>query len=177
MTRVIWCTSFVAMLGIAGLGSRNIQPTSAHAVRSGVTEFTSTDEVVTAFLDALERKDVEALRRLRVTESEYKDLVLAGHVPVGTPFRSLRPEVRDFAWQTLNTKSMYMERFLVETYGGRRYELQGVRFEKETEQYAGFSAHKQLRLSLVHDGVPFEIGTGSIVDVGGRYKFASFIRD
>lgn len=177
MTRVIWCTSFVAMLGIAGLGARNMTPTPAHAERSVVAAFASTEDVVTAFLEALERKDVEALRRLRVTEAEYKDFLVAGHVPVGQPFRSVSPEARDYAWETLNTKSEYYERYLVEKYGGRRYELQSMRFERGTAEYAGYSAQRQLRLSLLDDGTPVEIATGSIVKVGDEYKFASYIRD
>jgi hypothetical protein len=152
-------------------------PAPARAERAIVTEFTSTDEVVAAFLSALERKDLEALRRLRVTEAEYKDLILPGSVPEGQPFRAYRPDVVDYAWQTLNTKSLYYERYLLTSHGGRSYELQDVRFERGTEKYAGYSTHKQLRLSVVHDGEPVEIGTGSIVEVGGRYKFASFIRD
>lgn len=177
MTRVIWCVSFVAMLGIAGLGARNMAPSTARAERNVAGGFASTEEIVTAFLDALERKDVEALRRLRVTESEYTDLLLAGHVPVGQPFRTLGPEVREYAWETLNTKSLYYERYLVETYGGRRYELKNRRFDKGAAEYAGYSAQRQLRLFLLHDGVPVEIATGSIVKLGDRYKFASYIRD
>lgn len=177
MARVIWCTSFVVMLGIAGFGSRSMMPAPARAVRTLATGVASKEELVARLLDALERKDPEALHRLRITESEYKGIVLPGHVRVGQEFHRYRPEVSDFAWQTLDTKSLYYERFLLSQHGGRRYELQDVRFEEGTERYAGYSSHRQLRLSLTHDGTPVELGTGSIVEVGGRYKFASFIRD
>jgi hypothetical protein len=152
-------------------------PASAHAERIVAVDFSSIDEVVAAFLDALERSDVAALHRLRVTESDYKHFLLAGHVPVGQPFRTYPPEFSDFAWQTLDTKSRYYERYLIEKYGGRRFALQDVRFEDGTEQHAGYSAHKQLRLTLFDGETPVELGTGSIVAVGGRYRFASFIRD
>lgn len=177
MNRVIWCTSFVAMLGVAGLGSRNMMPTPARAEQALTTGFASKEELVMGLLDALERKDLEALHRLRITESEYKGIILPGHVPVGQEFRRYRTEVSDFAWQTLNTKSLYYERYLLSLHGGRHYELRDVRFERGTATYAGYSTHRQLRLSLTHDGDPGTIATGSIVEVGGRYKFASFIRD
>jgi hypothetical protein len=165
------------MLGVAGLGSRNMMPTPARAEQTFATGLASKEELVAKLLDALERQDLEALHRLRITESEYKGIILPGQVPVGQEFRRYRSEVSDFAWQTLNTKSVYYERYLLSLHGGRRYELKDVRFEQGTEEYAGYSAHKQLRLSLTHEGSPATLATGSIVEVGGRYKFASFIRD
>jgi hypothetical protein len=161
MARTIGCVSFVLMLGIAGLGARSMD-------HGFVTGAVSKAELVAHLLDALERNDADTLRRLRLTESEYKGIILPGHYP---------SEVSDFAWQTLNTKSLYYERYLLTEFGGRHYELQDVRFERGTADHAGYSAHKQLRLSLTHEGSPVELATGSIVEVRGRYKFASFIRD
>ena len=177
MTRTIWCTSFVLMLGVAGLGSRNMMPTPARAAQTLDASASSVEELVGRLLDALEKKDLDALRRLRVSESEYKGIILAGHVPVGQPFRNFPADVVDFAWKTLNTKSLYYERYLLEQHGGRSYELKDVRFERGTAEFAGYRAYKQLRLSLVRDGSPVELATGSIAEVGGQYKFASFIRD
>jgi len=177
MTRVIWCTSFVVMLGVAGLGSRSMMPAAARAAQTLDASASSVEALVGRLLDALEKKDLDALRKLRVTESEYKGIILAGHVPVGQPFRSFPAEVVDFAWKTLNTKSLYYERYLLQQYGGRSYELKDVRFERGTAEFAGYRAHKQLRLSLEDDGSAVELATGSIAEVGGQYKFASFIRD
>lgn len=177
MTRAMWCTSFVLMLGVAGVGSRSMLPTPARAEQTLEAASPSVEGLVGRLLDALAKKDLEALRRLRVTESEYKGILLAGHVPVGRPFREFPSDVVDFAWKTLNTKSLYYERYLLEQYGGRAYELKDVRFERGTAEFAGYRAYKQLRLSLISDGSPVELATGSIAEVGGQYKFASFIRD
>jgi hypothetical protein len=163
------------MLGILGLGSRAM--TTVQPELPLDTSASSTAELVQRLLEALERRDLNALHRLRVTEPEYKGIILAGGVPVGQPFRSYRAEVSDLAWQTLNTKSIYYERFLLHEYGGRRYELKDVRFEEGTADYAGYRAHRQLRLSLAREGSTVELATGSIAEVGGRFKFVSFIRD
>lgn len=170
MARTIACVSFVLMLGVAGIGARSME-------RGAVAGAASKEELVTHFLDALERNDANGLRRLRITETEYKGIVLPGHVAVGQAFRHYPDEVADFAWATLDTKSLYYERYLLTEFGGRHYEVREVRFERGTADYAGYSAHKQLRLSLAHDGTEAELATGSIVRVGDRYKFASFVRD
>jgi len=177
MIRALWCTSFVVMLGVAGLGSRAMVPTPARAEKPLRAGLSTVDGLVERFLDALAKKDLDALRRLRVTESEYKDIILPGHVPAGRPRRRYPSEVSDFAWKTLNTKSLYYERYLLEQFGGRRWELRDVQFEEGTAEYAGYRAHRQLRLSLERDGAVTELATGSIAEVGGEYKFASFIRD
>ena len=138
----------------------------------------SADELIGRFLRALHDKDREALRRLRVTESEYREIVMPGHVAVGTPLRKQPEDVSEFAWQLLNTKSVYYEATLLSEFGGHGYEVQGVEYERGTQSYATYTAHKQLRLTLRRDdGQEVELRTGSVADIAGSFKFMSYIRD
>ncbi len=51
-------------------------------------------------------------------------------------------------------------------------------FENGDTAYAGYTAHRQLRLKVrSSDGTEHELRTGSIAEVAGTYKFISFIRD
>ena len=120
---------------------------------------------------------MKTLRRLRVTESEYKDVILAGTVEAGQPLRTWPPEVVDYAWDTLNTKSLYYERYLLHELGGKHYEFKDMTFAKGVTDYATYRAYRQLRLTVTDKGSSAELATGSIAEVEGRYKFISFIRD
>jgi len=139
----------------------------------------SSDALIQRFLQALDQKDERALRSLRTTESEYRSIILPGTVPPGAPRRHYRKDVADYFWGVMNAKSAYYEQYLINTAGGRGPStLKLVTYKKGRQQYADYTAYKQLRL-VVEDGAGHEqdIRTGSIVEVGGRYKFISFIRD
>jgi len=144
-------------------------------VRGGAT---SADELITRFLQALRDKDQEVLRGLRVTESEYREIVMPGHVPVGKPLRKQPEDVTELAWRLLNTKSVYYELSLLEEFGGHGYEVKDVEYERGTQSYATYTAYKQLRLMLQRDdGQEVELRTGSVADIAGQFKFVSYIRD
>jgi hypothetical protein len=177
MRRALWFVSVVTTLGIVGLGPRAMTSVSAQQGQTLGGGASSPEELAQRLLDALEREDLDALRRLRVTESEYKDIILAGTAPAGQPARTLRPDVADYAWKTLDTKSLYYERYLLHEFGGQHYEVKHLSFAKGTADYARYRAHRQLRLALQRDGSRAELATGSIAEVGGRYKFISFIRE
>jgi len=177
MTRVLWCASFVAMLAVAGVGARSMTPAGAEGSQMLGDAASSREELAQWLLDALEKKDLQTLRRLRVTESEYKDVILPGSVEVGQALRNYPPDVADYAWKTLNTKSLYYERYLLAQVGGKHFEFKDMTFAKGVADYATYRAHRQLRLAVLEDGSPGELATGSIAEVGGRYKFISYIRD
>ena len=139
----------------------------------------SAEALVQRFLTALDNKDGEALRRLRTTESEYKNIIMPGSVPPGSPPRHYRDDVSEYFWSILNTKSAYYEQYLLETAGGRGpTKVKRVSYNKGTKTYADYTAYKQVRL-VVEDGSGSErdIWTGSIANIEGQYKFISFIRD
>ena len=138
----------------------------------------SIETLIDQFLGALAAKDRAALHQLRVTESEYLETILPGTVAVGAEQRKWPEEVTKFYWAQMDDKSKFYEGFLLQKFGGRKYQLKSMQYEKGTQQYATYSAFKQLRLALEDgDGKPVELATGSIAEVDGQYKFISFIRD
>ena len=139
----------------------------------------SQDALIRRALRALGEKDARTLRLLRVTESEYRNIILPSTVPPGSPPRHYRDDVSDFFWRLLDTKSAMYEQYLLNTVGGRGLSrVKDRQYAKGKTQYAGYTAYKQVRL-VVEDGSgqQEEMATGSIVEIGGRFKFMSFIRD
>ena len=151
----------------------SVQPaTLSHA-------FASSDALIHQFLRALEKDDPDALRRLRVTETEYREIILPGGVREGQPTRHYRKDIADYAWSSLDTRSWYHEKQLLYGYRGRHFTVKAVEYDKGIGRYANHIAYRQLRLTLEEPktGKEVRLGTGSIVEIGGRFKFISFIND
>jgi hypothetical protein len=173
-----------ALLGILHGSASSLaaarRPSEAKAQDSGALHggARSVQELVDEFLRALSEKDQDALRGLRVTEREYRMIILPGSVRPGEPPRRLTSDWIEFAWGSLNTRSWYNERGLVSTLGGKKLAVREIAFDGGERQYAGYKAYRQLRLELADDeGQPLSIETGSIAEVAGRYKFIAFMRD
>jgi hypothetical protein len=138
----------------------------------------SIDDLLQRFLDALAKNDWQAMRKLRVTEYEYRYIIMPGAVPDGQPQRTYPTDVSEYFWDTLNTKSAYSEDHLLKSFGGHTYKLKDVTFAKGTRKYATYSGFAQARLRVEDgDGKQEELAIGSIAEVDGQYKFISFIRD
>lgn len=139
----------------------------------------SARQLIDRFLGALARRDLNALHRLRVTETEYREILMPSSVAEGQPPRQPSKEFADLAWGLIDEKSRYYEQNLLYEYGGRDLKLRALTYSKGEKRFAGYTAHQQLRLKLedTASGAELTLGTGSIVEVAGRYKFVSFIRD
>jgi hypothetical protein len=139
----------------------------------------SAEQLIDRFLEALAGRDPDALHRLRVTETEYREILMPTSVPEGQPLRRPSKELADLAWGLIDEKSRYYEQSLLFQYGGRQLRLKDLSYDKGEKRFAGYTARQQLRLRLEDEtsGTELELGTGSIVEVAGRYKFVSFIRD
>ena len=139
----------------------------------------SADDLIHKLLEALAKKDPDALRRLRVTEAEYREILLPGNVPEGQPLHPPSKELADLAWGLIATKSPYYEAVMLKNLGGLELEVESVDFEDGVKRYANHVLHRHLRLRLkdAATGSHLELQTGSIVEIAGRYKFASFIAD
>jgi hypothetical protein len=138
----------------------------------------SVDAAVQRLLDALKTKDKEALRRLRVTETEYKEIIIPGNVDPGMPAQQFPDQLSDYAWGIINGKSIYVEANILHDFGGHDYKIKDVLYRKGIKQYAGFKAYKQLVLTLEDEkGAKRQLSTGTVVDVDGQFKFVSFVRD
>jgi hypothetical protein len=172
-------------IGITILSGRGDVPAWAEVERTSVRPatlshaFASADALINEFLRALEKDDPDALRRLRVTETEYREIILPGSVREGQPLRQYRKDVADYAWSSLDTRSWYHEQALLQGYRGRRLTMKSVEYDKGVGRYANHTAYKQLRLTLDEPatGKEVKLGTGSIVEIDGRFKFISFIND
>jgi hypothetical protein len=138
----------------------------------------SKEALIERFLQALREKDRVALRALRLSEAEYREIVLPGHVAVGEPLREYTEDTSKFAWDTLNGKSAYWEIALLNQFGGRTFEITSVDYEEGVDAFATYTAYRQLRLTLQEAAGPrVELRTGSIAEIGGQFKFVSYIRD
>jgi hypothetical protein len=138
----------------------------------------SVEALVGRFLDVLAARDAEALRRLRVSEREYLTIVVPGHVEPGSPPQKLPEEQGRVFWELLDTRSRYAELGLLDEFGGSVLRVKRIDYAKGTHRYAGYTAYRRLVLTLASDdGGERELRTGSIAEVGGRFKFVSFVRD
>jgi hypothetical protein len=136
----------------------------------------SIDDLLKRVLDALAASDVQALHRLRVTEQEYRTFVLPGAVEQGQPPQVLDEQYSQFAWDMLNTKSLYAGQAIVTNFGGRHYTLKNVQFAKGQHQYAWYATYNTTVLTLEDDaGGMRELTLGSIADVDGHFKFVGLL--
>ena len=138
----------------------------------------SIDELIALFLDALSRRDRDALERLRVTEAEWRSIIVPGSVEPGKPPQVLSEEGLQYFWGEMNQKSAAHREALLQRFGGQSLTPARHSFEKGVHTFAGYEAHQRLIVVLRDDhGGETELRTGSIVARDGRFKFATFIRD
>jgi hypothetical protein len=132
--------------------------------------FRSSDALVNAVLDALERQDRDALESLLVTSEEHRTLL----------WEQL-PESNDltfnYARQLNERNSGKAITEAISSFGGTRYEFVSLDFAETAEAYDGFTLHMGARLTVrrVSDGAE---GTLPILDVfleyGGRWKLMNY---
>lgn len=125
-----------------------------------------------AVVDALNRKDVEALNRLRVQREEYLKWLW-------TAFPASRPPNNfpgDFAWANLNKKCNIGMKKWMARYGGHALQFVDIRFDKPTETYDGFQLLRGTVLTLQNRaGQKQELKIlGSVVVKDNRYKLLSY---
>lgn len=135
----------------------------------------SDDALAQAVLDAMERRDVDALMRLSVSEEEFERVVWPS-LPAS------RPEVgvsSSYVWQDTFTKSRaYLHRTL-QQWGGKRLQLIRVEFAGDTTEGQSYSLSRKSRL-VVRDEEGHERTVrlfGSIIRQAGQSKVYSFILD
>lgn len=136
----------------------------------------SIEVLVSRVLGALQHNDVQALQRLRVTEQEYRSFVLPGAVEVGQPPQALDEPSSQFAWDMLNTKSLYAGQAIMTNFGGRHYALKDVQYAKGQRRYAWYDTYNTTVLTLEDDaGGVRELTLGSIAHIDGQYKFVGLL--
>jgi hypothetical protein len=136
----------------------------------------SIDVLLQRVLAALAANDVRALHRLRVTEQEYRKFVLPGAVEKGQQPQAMDEQSSQFAWDLLNTKSLYAGQAIVTNFGGRHYTLKDVQYAKGQRHYAWYDTWNTTVLTLEDDaGEIRELTLGSIADVDGQFKFVGLL--
>jgi hypothetical protein len=126
-------------------------------------------------LDAIERKDVDALHALALNREEFT-CVIWPDLPAARPERNLSP---GFVWGDLNQKSNAALHHTLASHGGRRYQLTALRFLGGSTRYDSYVVHRESEL-VVADGHGSERPVrffGSIVEKDGRFKVFSYVID
>jgi hypothetical protein len=138
----------------------------------------SIDGLLDKFRHALATNDKALLRRLRVTEDEYRDLIMPGSADPGKPSAQYNEQASQYFWGVLNGKSIYVEANLLHDFGGKDLTIDSVEYRKGIKKYRDYTAYKQLTLMVKQPGEePERMRIGSIAEVDGWYKFISYVRD
>jgi hypothetical protein len=135
----------------------------------------SPEALSVAFLDALARRDADALRGLALNEEEFREHVWP-ELPAARPERNLP---FSYVWGDLRQKS---EQSLVQTlaaHGGRRYTLIETQFSGDTTRYPSYTVHRETTLRVRDDaGVQHDLRLfGSSVEKDRTWKIFSFVVD
>ncbi len=173
ITRIV--LSIATVLGCLAL------TTDAYGTRTGAPALhfdggaTSVDALIDRFLKAVEAKDEAALRRLRVTEKEYRNIIIPGTIKPGEKPRQANAQNSQFFWSMLNAKSEDIGRVLIKNYGGHHYKRKELKLTKGTREFGWYKAHGNVELTVEDEsGGTKELRTGTIAEVNGRYKFIGF---
>jgi hypothetical protein len=140
---------------------------------------TSIRDLMDKFRHALETKDKQLLRALRVTQDEYLGIIMPGSVEEGQTRGAYSEQAQKYFWGILNGKSIYVEANLLYVYGGKPLKITSVEYRKGIHRYRDYTAYKQLTVT-VDDGSgnpPERMRIGSIAEINGQYKFISYVRD
>lgn len=138
----------------------------------------SVDELIDRFVAALAAGDTAAVEALRITEAEYRGVLIPGSVAPGEPPQVVSEQGLEYFWTEMSQKSAAHRAAILARFGGRPLTRVRYSFDKGEREFAGYKAYQRLRLVLRDEqGQEVELGTGSIVERDGVFKFASFIRD
>ena len=132
----------------------------------------SRDALVRRFVDAVERRDTAALAELLLTKSEFAYLYYPSN-PEAQPPYDLSPGLMWFLLEGRSTRGLTR---LLEQRGGRPLGITGYSCpndamrQGEIRVWAAYS----VRTGNGHRGTVEEWLFGPIVELAGRYKFASY---
>ena len=174
VTAILAASATLAAQGPSGDTPASPLTRPAHFKLQGAAP--SIDVLLQRVLAALAANDVQALHRLRVTEQEYRSFVLPGGVEKGRPPQAFDEQSSKFAWDLLNTKSLYAGQAILTNFGGRHYTLKDVQYAKGQRHYAWYDTWNTTVLTLEDDaGGMRELTLGSIADVDGQFKFVGLL--
>jgi hypothetical protein len=143
-----------------------------HALVHGLD---SPEAVARAVITALAAHDVEALRKLALTEDEFRGVVWP-RLPASRPERNVP---WDYAWNDLHAKSSAQLQARVRGWKDRGFDVVRVAFEGETSEYDTFRVRRKSVLTLRDRDGQETRGRlfGSVIEQDGRYKVFSYVVD
>ena len=101
--------------------------------------FDSPESLAQAVLSALERQDLDALHRLPLSESEYREHVWP-ELPVSRPERNVP---FDYSWAQMKQRSDGSLQQTFGRYASKRLAFVQTRFTGETTQYGSFTVMRE----------------------------------
>jgi hypothetical protein len=139
----------------------------------------SEEALLDKFVAAVSAKDKAAMDRLRVSELEYRNVIIPGSAPVGKTMQGpLSDRKFNYFWSMLDKRSRDYADVIVHEFGGRHWQRVRHWYAEEPKQFSGFRALGETRIAVVDDeGNQGTIRTGAVANVGGRYKFIGFQYD
>ena len=135
----------------------------------------SVDALLDQFLAAVTAGDLAALNTLRVTGEEYGNIIVPGEAPKGQQPRTTFKKVNDVFYGMLDSRSRYAAQALVDRFKGKRLVRRELRYTEGTKEWLWYTGRGEVRLVLFDDqGQRYELNTGWIAEVDGRFKFIGF---
>lgn len=158
----------LSLMAVFGAVACNSQPPLANTRGSA-------EALATAVLDALARRDRNALESLALSEQEFRAQVWPD-LPAARPERNLP---FSYVWGDLRQKSQGGLMTTLAKHGGQRYELVGVRFEGSSTRYSRCEVHRETVLAVRDaDGANHDLRLfGSSVEADGAWKVFSYVLD
>ena len=135
----------------------------------------SPEAVARAVISGMAAGDLAALKRLAISEAEFRDLVWP-RLPASRPERNLPLE---YVWNDLAAKSDANLRARLAGWQDRGFVLVSLSFKGGTEDYGTFKVHRETVLILRDRDAREQTGRlfGSILEYKGRFKVFSYVVD
>ena len=137
--------------------------------------FNSPEAMARDVLTRLQRKDLDGLRALPLSEAEFRDHVWP-ELPTSRPERNVP---FDYAWGQMKQRSDGHLGNTFARYGGKPLKLVRMRFTGETTYYQSFAVMRQSEIIATDDAgrdlVLRLFGSAMVKD--GRYKMFSYVVD
>jgi hypothetical protein len=135
----------------------------------------SSEALASGVLQALEARDVDRLRELALSETEFREHVWP-ELPAARPERNLP---FSYVWGDLRQKSDMRLAATLARHGGRPYRLVGVRYAGGATPYDSFVVHRDTVLRVrTGDGPETELRLyGSTLEKDGVFKVFSYVID
>lgn len=132
----------------------------------------SAEELAGSVLEAVRRADVTALKRLRVTYEEFRD-ILWPEFPQSRPVTNISA---DEAWRHLESKTNAGMRRAIADIGGREFALRRLEFSIGREEYTNFRLFRGVEIHAATDA-----GSDTLIDFAatfaernGRWKVLAY---